>query len=70
MLLMILGCALILAIGIFMFLKPDIVWYLTESWKSDGSDGPSDFYLKITRLSGILVVIGFLLAVVVLLVLE
>lgn len=70
MLIIILSCALILAVGIFMFLKPDIIWYLSESWKSDGADGPSDFYLKVTRMSGILIAAGSILIAVLPLVLE
>lgn len=68
--LIILGCALILAIGILMFLKPDIVWHLTESWKSDNANGPSDFYLKATRLSGVLIVVCSILITVLSLISE
>ncbi len=50
----ILGGMIILALGIVMFLKPHIVWKLTEEWKSYGADEPSDLYLKSTKMGGIL----------------
>ena len=50
----ILGGMIILALGIVMFLKPHIVWRLTEEWKSYGADEPSDLYLKSTKMGGIL----------------
>ena len=48
------GGMIILALGIVMFLKPHIVWRLTEEWKSYGADEPSDLYLKSTKMGGIL----------------
>jgi len=38
----------------FLFWKPDLVWKLTEEWKSYCADEPSEFYLKVTQISGIL----------------
>lgn len=49
----VIGGIIFIAIGIFLFLKPDLVWELTESWKSYYADAPSDTYLKITKISGI-----------------
>ena len=37
----------------FIFLKPDLVWKLTEEWKSYRADEPSEFYLKVTKIGGI-----------------
>ena len=48
------GGMIILALGIVMFLKPHIVWKLTEEWKSYGADESSDLYLKSTKMGGIL----------------
>ena len=48
------GGMIILALGIVMFLKPHIVWKLTEEWKSYGADEPSDLYLKSTKMGGII----------------
>lgn len=48
---------LIVVTGIFVFLKPNLIWKLTEQWKSYGADEPSDFYIKSTKLGGIAVII-------------
>ena len=45
---------LIFALGIFLFLKPDLWWKLTEEWKSYRADGPSELYLKNIKIGGIL----------------
>ena len=31
-------------LGMFIFLKPGLVWKLTEEWKSYRADEPSEFY--------------------------
>ncbi|MFR7831620.1 MAG: DUF6199 family natural product biosynthesis protein [Blautia wexlerae] len=33
----------------FIFLKPGLIWKLTEEWKSYRADEPSEFYLKATK---------------------
>ena len=48
------GGIIILALGIFIFLKPHVVWTLTEKWKSYRADEPSKLYLKSTKTGGIL----------------
>ena len=47
------GGIIIFALGMFIFLKPDLVWKLTEEWKSYRADEPSEFYLKVTKIGGI-----------------
>ena len=47
------GGIIIFALGMFIFLKPDIVWKLTEEWKSYRADEPSEFYLKVAKIGGI-----------------
>ena len=44
---------IIFALGMFIFLKPDLVWKLTEEWKSYRADEPSEFYLKVAKIGGI-----------------
>lgn len=48
------GGIIILALGVFVFLNPHLVWKLTEEWKSYHADEPSDLYLKSTRIGGVL----------------
>lgn len=44
-------------LGLFVFLKPDLIWEWTEKWKSYRADEPSDFYLKSTKFGGVLFVL-------------
>ena len=53
----ILGGILIGILGAFVFYNPELIWKLTEEWKSYRADGPSDFYLKITKAGGLLFVL-------------
>ncbi|WP_294758873.1 DUF6199 family natural product biosynthesis protein [uncultured Gemmiger sp.] len=48
------GGIFLFALGMFLFLKPDLVWKLTEEWKSYRADEPSAFYLKVTKIGGVL----------------
>ena len=48
------GGIIIFALGMFIFLKPGLIWKLTEEWKSYRADEPSEFYLKTTKIGGIL----------------
>lgn len=47
------GGIIIFALGMFIFLKPGLVWKLTEEWKSYRADEPSELYLKGTKIGGI-----------------
>jgi len=38
------GGILFIVLGIFVFLKPDLIWKITEQWKSYRADEPSDLY--------------------------
>ena len=66
----ILGGIIIAVIGIFVFLKPDLVWALTEKWTTYRANEPSDFYLNSTKLGGALFVLLGIAMVVLPLVLE
>ena len=48
------GGIIFLGLGMFIFLKPHLVWKLTEEWKSYRADEPSDIYLTSTKFGGIL----------------
>lgn len=39
-------------VGLVMLLKPQAVYQLTESWKSNTPGEPSDFFLLSTRIGG------------------
>ena len=61
---------LITALGIFIFWRPDLVWKLTEEWKSYYADEPSDLYLKSTRFGGALLVLTGIIMIILSLILE
>lgn len=49
-----LGIILLLLAGL-LILKPKLVWFITESWKSEYAAEPSEFYIITTRLGGVVV---------------
>ena len=63
---MIVLAIILLAIGLFLTIKPTLVWKFTESWKSYSDGDPSDLYLLNTRIGGI-VFLGMGIATIVLL---
>lgn len=44
---------LILALGVFLFCRPETFWRLTEQWKSYRADEPSGLYRISTKFGGI-----------------
>ena len=64
------GGIFFLVLGLFLFLKPGLVWKLTEQWKSYRADEPSDLYLLSTKFGGILFALLGLAMIVLPLVLE
>lgn len=49
---------LLIGVGLLSLCKPEAVWMLYESWKSSSGAEPSDFYLVITRISGVVAIIA------------
>ncbi|MEE0964705.1 MAG: hypothetical protein U0L73_10920 [Ruminococcus bromii] len=50
---LILGGIFLLIVGVLMFCFPDMVYNITESWKSNASSGPSGMYKLHIRIGGI-----------------
>ena len=58
------GGILFIVLGIFVFLKPDLIWKITEQWKSYSADEPSELYIKSTKFGGALfTVFGIIIAI-------
>ncbi len=58
------GGIIFFALGIFIFLKPYLIWKITEEWKSYSVDEPSDLYIKSTKFGGVLfIVFGIIIAI-------
>ena len=66
----IIGGILVLAVGIFAFAKPDLIWEFTERWKSERADEPSDLYVLSTRIGGILLALAGIFVIIVSLFVE
>lgn len=50
---MILGSIFLLIAGVLMLFNPDMVYRLTESWKSSAADEPSELYTLHIRIGGV-----------------
>lgn len=48
-----LGLILLFALGVLMFLKPDVLWKLEHLFSVKGGE-PTDFYLAGMRISGVI----------------
>lgn len=64
------GGIIFFALGIFIFLKPDLIWKITEEWKSYSADEPSDWYIKSTKFGGVLFTVFGIIIVILPFVLE
>lgn len=64
----IVGAIILLIVGVVMICFPDIVYEITESWKSNASDGPSDYFKLYTRIEGAFVCLVSIAAIIVTLV--
>ncbi|MEG2087752.1 MAG: hypothetical protein RR022_06080 [Angelakisella sp.] len=49
--------AVMMVLGVLIGLKPNLIWKLTEQWKSYDADEPSDLYIQSTKLGGVLLVL-------------
>lgn len=54
---------ILILVGLFLAIKPDLWWQLTESWKSYSAGDPSDLYLKTTRIGGIIFIVLGVIAI-------
>lgn len=52
-----LGIMLVI-IGITMIIKPNIIWFVTESWKSNDATEPTHLYIWSTRFGGIMITLA------------
>lgn len=57
MLQVIIGGVAFIILGLAFFLKPALVWKLTERWKSYGADSPSELYIKSSKFGGVILVL-------------
>ncbi|ANE45375.1 hypothetical protein SY83_02460 [Paenibacillus swuensis] len=48
---------LLIVFGVLMLIRPNLIWLLTESWKSTEISEPSSLYLMSTRFGGIMCIL-------------
>lgn len=53
----VLGGIAMAAVGLFLFLKPAVLWRITEQWKSNEADEPSRLYRVNTKFGGVILVL-------------
>jgi hypothetical protein len=46
--------AFLIVVGLLLLLRPDLVWQVTEQWKSSDATEPSSLYMISTRFGGIM----------------
>ncbi|SFJ25729.1 hypothetical protein SAMN04487936_101455 [Halobacillus dabanensis] len=46
-----------LIFGFWMITVPWLLWWITESWRSKDAEGPSDLYIRISKITGVLFMI-------------
>jgi hypothetical protein len=51
---MIILAILLLLFGLLMFVRPAVIWTITESWKANDATEPSDLYMFSTRFGGVM----------------
>lgn len=51
---MIIAAIILIIVSVFMFIKPDTFWMITEAWKSNNADEPSKLFMLSTRIGAIL----------------
>ncbi|MNH84891.1 hypothetical protein D3C87_316210 [compost metagenome] len=47
-----------LSLGLIQLLKPSWGWYINESWKVEGDSEPSEAYLVLAKLGGIIGIVA------------
>lgn len=64
---MILLAIFLIIVGLLMIFQPNLIWNITESWKSSDSTEPSSLYIGSIRMGGILcTLVGIVYAIVLL----
>ncbi len=61
----ILGGAAFLVLGLVFFIKPTVIWKITEQWKSNCAEEPSKLYIINVKIEGgIFILLGIVMMVV------
>lgn len=53
---MLVFCLIAILFGLFVIIKPNVIWAFTEKWKGNAEE-PSNIYVMLARLTGICICI-------------
>ena len=53
----------LIMMGCVMLIKPNIMWKIAESWKINTNVEPTDLYMKIIRIAGLILAVGGIIAI-------
>ncbi|WP_342773842.1 DUF6199 family natural product biosynthesis protein [Cohnella pontilimi] len=56
--LMIFLAVVLVLVGVLMLIRPNMIWTITESWKSSDATEPSSLYVFSTRFGGVMVTLA------------
>lgn len=49
---------ILMIIGVVMIVKPSVIWFIQENWKSNDNTEPSSLYIWSTRFGGIMMTLA------------
>jgi hypothetical protein len=52
----------LIVLGVFMLIKPKIMWKIADSWKTKTNAEPTNLYLNIIRTAGCILIFGGILS--------
>ncbi|TJY43077.1 hypothetical protein E5161_04050 [Cohnella pontilimi] len=55
---MIFLAVVLVLVGVLMLIRPNMIWTITESWKSSDATEPSSLYVFSTRFGGVMVTLA------------
>ncbi len=53
----------LIIIGCIMLIKPNVMWKITESWKTKTNAEPTDLYIIIIRIGGLILAVGGIITI-------
>ena len=56
------GGIFLIVMGGLMLIKTNLMWKISESWKTKSNSGATDLYILIVRIAGIILAIGGIVA--------
>ena len=55
----------LIIMGFVMLIKPNVMWKIAESWKTKTNGEPTDVYMIIVRIGGLILAVGGVIVILV-----